>query len=244
MEITPTQFAQIEDCLPKQRGNVSLSNLQVLNAILYVAEHGCKWRGLAKARGFNDMNEAERERLDAEAKAKGFKSRKEAKQARNDAWAMAQGFKDRNVARLSRRDDLANEKGFKDRIEAERAARDDRAARQLGEGADGSDLNRLQRIERNLAATVGIDVADIRRFRPTVVPASSSTLAVQSLDPTPLALASLADATTIRWNIGDRFTIPSEDGQRRLFQVIRIPSDDQSIDIGVEEILDAGANRS
>ncbi len=29
-----------------QRGNVSLSNLQVLNAILYVAEHGCKWRGL------------------------------------------------------------------------------------------------------------------------------------------------------------------------------------------------------
>ena len=29
-----------------QRGNVSHSNLQVLNAILYVAEHGCKWRGL------------------------------------------------------------------------------------------------------------------------------------------------------------------------------------------------------
>ena len=29
-----------------QRGNVSLSNLQVLNAILYVADHGCKWRGL------------------------------------------------------------------------------------------------------------------------------------------------------------------------------------------------------
>ena len=32
--------------LPVQRGNVSLSNQQVLNAILYVAEHGCKWRGL------------------------------------------------------------------------------------------------------------------------------------------------------------------------------------------------------
>jgi hypothetical protein len=29
-----------------QRGNVSLSNLQLLNALLYVAEHGCKWRGL------------------------------------------------------------------------------------------------------------------------------------------------------------------------------------------------------
>ena len=46
MEITPAQFAQIEHHLPTQRGNVSLSNLDVLNAILYVAEHGCKWRGL------------------------------------------------------------------------------------------------------------------------------------------------------------------------------------------------------
>jgi transposase len=46
MEITEAQYHQIEDCLPRQRGNVSLSNLQVLNAILYIAEHGCKWRGL------------------------------------------------------------------------------------------------------------------------------------------------------------------------------------------------------
>ena len=30
---------------------MSLSNLQVLNAILYVAEHGCKWRGLPKRFG-------------------------------------------------------------------------------------------------------------------------------------------------------------------------------------------------
>ncbi|MDN8613701.1 IS5 family transposase [Variovorax ginsengisoli] len=51
MEITPAQFAQIEHCLPLQRGNVSLSNLDVLNAILYVAEHGCKWRGLPKRFG-------------------------------------------------------------------------------------------------------------------------------------------------------------------------------------------------
>jgi transposase len=51
MEITTAQFAQIEDCLPKQRGNASLSNLQVLNAILFVAEHGCKWRGLPKRFG-------------------------------------------------------------------------------------------------------------------------------------------------------------------------------------------------
>ena len=51
MEITQAQFAQIEHCLPLQRGNVSLSNLNVLNAILYVAEHGCKWRGLPKRFG-------------------------------------------------------------------------------------------------------------------------------------------------------------------------------------------------
>ena len=48
MKLTQTQYKQIESVLPKQRGNVSLSNLQVLNAILYVTEHGCKWRGLPK----------------------------------------------------------------------------------------------------------------------------------------------------------------------------------------------------
>ena len=51
MEITAEQFARIEHCLPTQRGNVSMSNLNVLNAILYVAEHGCKWRGLPKRFG-------------------------------------------------------------------------------------------------------------------------------------------------------------------------------------------------
>ncbi len=45
MELTETQYARIEPCLPRQRGNVSMPNLQVLNAILYVAEQGCKWRG-------------------------------------------------------------------------------------------------------------------------------------------------------------------------------------------------------
>ena len=34
-----------------QRGNVRLSNLQVMNAVLYVAEQGCKWRGLPKRFG-------------------------------------------------------------------------------------------------------------------------------------------------------------------------------------------------
>ena len=46
MEITEQQFARIKDSLPVQRGNVSLSNLEVLNALLYVAEHGGQWRGL------------------------------------------------------------------------------------------------------------------------------------------------------------------------------------------------------
>jgi transposase len=46
MEISEDQFQLIEHCLPKQRGNVSMGNLNLLNAILFVAEHGCKWRGL------------------------------------------------------------------------------------------------------------------------------------------------------------------------------------------------------
>ena len=46
MEITEAQYSRIESSLPRQRGNVSLTNLAVLNAILYVAEQGCKWRGL------------------------------------------------------------------------------------------------------------------------------------------------------------------------------------------------------
>jgi transposase len=51
MEITAEQFGRIESFLPVRRGNVSLSNLQVVNVILYVAEHGCKWRGLPKRFG-------------------------------------------------------------------------------------------------------------------------------------------------------------------------------------------------
>ena len=48
MKITPEQFERIKPAFPVQRGNVSIENLQLLNAILYVAEHGCKWRGLPK----------------------------------------------------------------------------------------------------------------------------------------------------------------------------------------------------
>jgi transposase len=51
MGITVSQYQQIEDCLPRQRGSVSLPNLLVLNAILHVAEQGCKWRGLPRQFG-------------------------------------------------------------------------------------------------------------------------------------------------------------------------------------------------
>jgi transposase len=37
--------------LPVQRGNVSIDNLTLLNAILYVAVNGCTWRGLPRQYG-------------------------------------------------------------------------------------------------------------------------------------------------------------------------------------------------
>ena len=36
---------------PKPRGTVKVSNLQALNGILYVLEHGCKWRALPERFG-------------------------------------------------------------------------------------------------------------------------------------------------------------------------------------------------
>ena len=46
MELSREQFDRIKDCLPRQRGNVRVSNFVLLNALLYALEHGCKWRGL------------------------------------------------------------------------------------------------------------------------------------------------------------------------------------------------------
>ena len=40
MELTEDQYERIAPFMPVQRGNVRVSNLQVLNAILYLAEHG------------------------------------------------------------------------------------------------------------------------------------------------------------------------------------------------------------
>ena len=37
--------------LPKQRGNVKIENLQLINAVLYVLENGGKWRALPEKYG-------------------------------------------------------------------------------------------------------------------------------------------------------------------------------------------------
>ena len=51
MQITQEQYEKIAKYLPRQRGNVSMSNLQLINAILYVTENGCKWRALPETYG-------------------------------------------------------------------------------------------------------------------------------------------------------------------------------------------------
>lgn len=51
MELNEQQYGKIAKYLPRQRGNVSMSNLQLVNAILYVTENGCKWMALPKSHG-------------------------------------------------------------------------------------------------------------------------------------------------------------------------------------------------
>ncbi|MBP3531398.1 MAG: transposase [Thermoguttaceae bacterium] len=51
MKITKKQYQKIEPLLPKLRGNFVVEHLKVLNAILYVAENGCKWRALPRRYG-------------------------------------------------------------------------------------------------------------------------------------------------------------------------------------------------
>ena len=51
MKLAESQYGRIKGILPRQRGNVRQSSLDVLNAILYVAENGCKWRALPKEFG-------------------------------------------------------------------------------------------------------------------------------------------------------------------------------------------------
>ena len=51
ISLTEDQYEVIRPLLPVQRGNVRIANLDVLNAVLYVAENGCKWRALPERFG-------------------------------------------------------------------------------------------------------------------------------------------------------------------------------------------------
>ena len=44
MKITQHHYEKIADTFPPQRVNVTIDNLTMLNAILYIIEHGYKWR--------------------------------------------------------------------------------------------------------------------------------------------------------------------------------------------------------
>ena len=51
MNISEEQYEKIKHILPVQRGNVTVKNIKLLNALLYICENGCKWRRLPKEYG-------------------------------------------------------------------------------------------------------------------------------------------------------------------------------------------------
>lgn len=51
MELTAKHLERIKESLPVERGNVSVDVLSFLNAVLFVAENGCKWRRLPERFG-------------------------------------------------------------------------------------------------------------------------------------------------------------------------------------------------
>ena len=51
MKISEAQFERIAGHFPVQRGNVKTENRDFINAILYMAENGCKWRALPREFG-------------------------------------------------------------------------------------------------------------------------------------------------------------------------------------------------
>jgi hypothetical protein len=158
---------------------------------------------------------------DARAAAKGFASRQEARQAESDARAAAKGFASRQEAQLAEKNARAAAKGFASRQEAELAEKNVQAARQLGPKATRSDLSKIQRGERALAQQEGVPVGKIRSRRLQANPAASPPSVDPSMTRTTVALANREEASTRSWNIGDRFTIPLQNGQTRLFEVRR-----------------------
>ena len=51
MKLNAKQYEKISECFPIHRKPAKISNLDVLNAVLYVVENGCKWRRLPKEYG-------------------------------------------------------------------------------------------------------------------------------------------------------------------------------------------------
>lgn len=51
IQLPKKQYRSIAICFGAHRGKIRLSNLGVLNAILYVLENGCKWRSFPKSYG-------------------------------------------------------------------------------------------------------------------------------------------------------------------------------------------------
>jgi len=51
MKITEKEYKKIEKCFPVPRKKPVISNIEVLNAMLYVMENGCKWRTLPSEYG-------------------------------------------------------------------------------------------------------------------------------------------------------------------------------------------------
>ena len=49
--LNENQYNPIKRYLPVQQGNVKISNLDLINAVLYIAENGCKWRSLPEKFG-------------------------------------------------------------------------------------------------------------------------------------------------------------------------------------------------
>ena len=51
MSLNEDQYELIRRLMPVQRGNVRISNVDVIDAVLYVTENGCKWRALPERFG-------------------------------------------------------------------------------------------------------------------------------------------------------------------------------------------------
>ena len=51
MTLKENEYMKIEKLLPKQRGNVKIHNIIMLNALIYRCKNGCSWRDLPKEFG-------------------------------------------------------------------------------------------------------------------------------------------------------------------------------------------------